>query len=307
MHFKIFFDFMKWRKLWYAISLVAIIPGLVAFGVYTARGTGGLNYGIDFTGGNLLQVQLQQSVTMDQVRRVVDRQGIGSYGLQSSGPGQYLMRTRELTEAENDQLIDALRSNFGNAQVLRNEKVGAVIGNELRNKAILALLIGSFLMLIYITVRFRWSFAVAAVLALIHDLLLTVGLFALFRIEVDSTFVAAILTIIGYSINDTIVIFDRIRESLKVMRKESLMDIINYSINISLVRSLTTGFTVIMALVALLVLGGQTTRVFALTLLIGTLTGCYSSVCVASPLYFELEQRWGDKHRREARLRAQAR
>ncbi|MBC7336753.1 MAG: protein translocase subunit SecF, partial [Clostridia bacterium] len=197
--------------------------------------------------------------------------------------------------------LAAMRRELGPLEVLRNEKVGAVIGRELALNALWALVLGSALMLLYITVRFQFYFGVAAVLALVHDVLVTLGFFSLFQIEVDSAFVAAILTLIGYSINDTIVIFDRIRESLGALRKSPLAEVINYSINVSLVRSINTSLTVIIALVALLLLGGVTTRVFALALLVGTITGTYSSICVASPLYYEFQQRWGQRGRVAAR------
>lgn len=292
------FDFMRWRYLFYALSLAVIIPGLVSLGLR------GLNLGIDFTGGNLIQVQFKQPVAIEQVRKVLAEQNIGSHRVQQGEGNQFLLRTPELTEAENDRLLAALRSKLGAMEVLRNEKVGAVIGRELTMNAIWALLIGWALMLLYITVRFQFYFGVAALLALVHDVLVTVGFFSLFQIEVDSSFVAAILTLIGYSINDTIVIFDRIRESLKVMRKSPLAEVINYSINVSLFRTITTALTVIIVLVALLLLGGETTKGFALALLVGTITGTYSSDCVASPLYYEFQQRWGERRRAPAKASA---
>lgn len=289
---------MRWRYLFYALSLAVIIPGLASLGLR------GLNLGIDFTGGNLIQVQFKQPVAIEQVRKVLAEQNIGSHRVQQGEGNQFLLRTPELTEAENDRLLAALRTELGAMEVLRNEKVGAVIGRELTMNALWALLIGWALMLLYITVRFQFYFGVAALLALVHDVLVTVGFFSLFQIEVDSAFVAAILTLIGYSINDTIVIFDRIRESLKAMRKTSLPEVINYSINVSLVRSINTSMTVIIALVALLLLGGVTTRAFALALLVGTITGTYSSICVASPLYLEFQQRWGERRRAPAKAAA---
>lgn len=289
---------MRWRYLFYALSLAVIIPGLASLGLR------GLNLGIDFTGGNFIQLQFKQPVSIEQVRKVLAEQNIGSHRVQQGEGNQFLLRTPELTEAENDRLLAALRTELGAMEVLRNEKVGAVIGRELTMNALWALLIGWALMLLYITVRFQFYFGVAALLALVHDVLVTVGFFSLFQIEVDSAFVAAILTLIGYSINDTIVIFDRIRESLKAMRKTSLPEVINYSINISLVRSINTAMTVIIALVALLLLGGVTTRAFALALLVGTITGTYSSICVASPLYLEFQQRWGERRRAPAKAAA---
>jgi preprotein translocase subunit SecF len=287
---------MKYRRLYYLISLALIIPGLISLAVR------GLNLGIDFTGGNLLQVEFNKPVAIEQVRQVLGEARLHSFRVQQSGTNQFLVRTSELTEAESESLVNTLRQKLGELKVLRNEKVGAVIGRELTMNAIWALLIGWALMLAYITVRFQFYFGLAALLALVHDVLVTLGFFSLFQIEVDSAFVAAILTLIGYSINDTIVIFDRIRESLKAMRKAPLAETINYSLNVSLVRTITTSATVIIVLVCLLVLGGQTTKGFALALLVGTITGTYSSDCIAGPLYYEFQQRWGQRRRPAARM-----
>ncbi|MGB9886852.1 MAG: protein translocase subunit SecF [Moorellales bacterium] len=288
---KVQLDFMKYRRFYYLVSLAVIVAGLISLAVR------GLNLGIDFTGGNLLQVEFNKPVAIEQVRQVLGEARLHSFRVQQSEANQFLVRTSELTEAESESLVNTLKQKLGELKVLRNEKVGAVIGRELTLNAIWALLIGWALMLAYISVRFQFYFGLAALLALVHDVLVTLGFFSLFQIEVDSAFVAAILTLIGYSINDTIVIFDRIRESLKLMRKAPLPEIINYSLNVSLVRTITTSATVIIVLVCLLVLGGQTTKGFALALLVGTITGTYSSDCIASPLYYEFQQRWGQRRR----------
>lgn len=283
--------FIKLRRVWYAISLAIILPGLISLLVR------GLNLGIDFTGGNILEVRYEQEVPVEKVREVVAAQGLeASRGIQKSGSATYLLRTRHLAQEEQDKLMGAL-GELGRYQVLRNEAVGPTIGRELTQKALLALVIASVLMVIYITVRFEFKQAIAAIIALLHDALVVTGVFSLFRLEVDSAFVAAILTILGYSINDTIVIFDRIRENMLSRKKgESLEDLVNASIWQTLTRSINTVLTVVFVLVALYFLGGSTIRNFILAILIGVISGAYSSICNASPLWVDfkfLERRSG--------------
>lgn len=276
-------DFVGKRKIWYIVSLLVIIPGIIA--MFLNRPA--LNFGIDFTGGNLLQVKFERQVETAQVREVLKEFNLEKATIQAAGQNEFLVRTPILTEEESDRLLAALKEKLGNLDIKRNEKVGAVIGGELTRKGLYALVLASVLMVIYIGLRFEFLFGFAAVLALLHDVLVTVGLFALFRWEVNSSFVAAILTIIGYSINDTIVIFDRIRENLRLRKKETLEELVNRSITQSLTRSINTAATVIMALLALLILGGETTKIFALAMLIGTISGTYSSIFTASPLWVD--------------------
>jgi preprotein translocase subunit SecF len=279
------FHFIKHRKIWYIISLLVIVPGLVSLVLQ------GLNLGIDFTGGNLVEVRMSRDVAIQQVRDVVEDLGYGaSRNVQKSGQDIYLIRTRELTEEESAKLIAALEDKLGQMVLLRNERVGPVIGRELTTKAILALVIASALMLVYITFRFEFKQGVAAVLALLHDTLVVIGIFSIFQIEVDSAFVAAILTIIGYSINDTIIIFDRIRENLKMRKKgETLEDLVNISLWQTLTRSINTVLTVVFVLVALFFLGGTTIKSFVLAMLIGVTSGAYSSIFNASPIWVDLK------------------
>jgi len=276
--------FIRLRKIWYIISLLVIIPGLISLMVQ------GLNLGIEFTGGNLLEVRFENPVPVEKVRQVVSAQGLEfSRGIQKSGTSDYLIRTRHLTQEEQDKLMAALNS-LGKYTVLRNESIGPTIGRELTTKALLALLIASVLMIIYISIRFEFKQGIAAVIALIHDTLVVTGVFSLFQIEVDGAFVAALLTIIGYSINNTIVIFDRIRENMLHRKKgESLEDIVNASLWQTLTRSINTVLTVVFVLVALYFLGGSTIRNFVLALLIGVVSGAYSSICNAGPLWVDFK------------------
>ncbi|WP_347490810.1 protein translocase subunit SecF [Desulfoscipio sp. XC116] len=279
------FNFIRHRKIWYIFSLLVILPGL--FSMLTR----GFNLGIDFTGGNLVEVRLEQDVKIEQVREAVEELGYAaSNNIQESDNNSYMIRTRELTETESATLISTLKQKIGEVTLLRNERVGPVIGKEITTNAILSLLIASALMLVYITFRFEFKQGVAAVVALLHDLLVVLGIFSILQIEVDTTFVAAILTIIGYSINDTIVIFDRIRENLRMCKKgETLEDLVNVSLWQTMVRSLNTGMSVLFVLFTLYFLGGTTLKYFVLALLIGVISGTYSSIFNASPFWVDLK------------------
>jgi preprotein translocase subunit SecF len=276
--------FIKRRKVFYIISLLIIIPGLVSLVM------NGLNLGIDFTGGSIVQVQMDSSVQSAQVRSALKEIGMERADVSKSG-NQFLIRTTELDQEQTRQLLDALESKFKNVEFLSAESVGAAIGKELTNKAILAVIIAAFAMLIYITIRFEWTFGVAAIVSEIHDVLFVLGLFSLFQWEINTSFIAAILTVVGYSINDTIVIFDRIRENLRMKRKEDYANLVNRSITQSLNRSINTVLTSLFALVALLVFGGGNIRYFILAMVIGFVVGCYSSIFVASPVWYDIKNR----------------
>lgn len=276
------FNFVGRRKVWYVVSLIVICAGIFSL-IFQ-----GLNLGIDFTGGNIIQVQFTQDTTSAQVREVFSQHISEGFSVQETGKNSYLMRTPILTEEEVDTIIGSLTSQLGANELLRNEHVGAVIGNELALNAIYALLIAFALMLVYISFRFEFRFGVAAVIALLHDIFVMVGLFSILQIEVDSSFIAAILTIVGYSINDTIVIFDRIRENLRGNSKEDRDTLVNRSISQSLTRSINTAVTTMFPLIALVFFGGETIKAFAFALLIGTVCGCYSTIFVASPLWLDL-------------------
>jgi preprotein translocase subunit SecF len=196
-----------------------------------------------------------------------------------------------------------IQKKLGNFDVLRVEKVGAIIGSELTRQAMLALVISWLLMIAYITYRCEFKFAVSGILALIHDIIVVVGLFSLLRKEIDASFVAAILTIVGYSINDTIVIFDRIRENLKTRKKtETMQELVNHSIWQTMTRSIYTVMTVLFCTAALYFFGGETTKNFALALLIGFTSGAYSSIFNASPIWVTWKE-WEERRRIQARVK----
>ena len=276
------------RKLWFAISLLVIIPGLITMIFrWTTVGTP-LNLGIDFTGGSIINIEFKKDITVAEIRNVLKEFKLEKTPIQLFGKRTAIIRTPVLGDEQQQNILDTLSKKVGtyDAGKLQINKVGPVIGKELTRNAILALLLASVLMVIYITFRFEFRFGIAAIIALLHDVFITLGFFSIFWWEVDSAFVAAILTIIGYSINDTIVIFDRIRENLNRRKKgEGLETLVNNSILQTMVRSINTVLTVIFVLAALLIFGGATIKTFTMALLIGVISGAYSSIFNASPMW----------------------
>lgn len=285
------FHIIKLRKYWYIISLAIVIVGAVSLA------TRGLNLGIDFTGGNIVELKFNKATTAEDVRGALADYKLEDSKVQSSGESTFMIRTRVLSQAESDKAFTGISKKLGGATMLRNELVGPVIGKELTQKALLALAVASVLMIIYITWRFEFLQGIAAMLALLHDVLVMVGLASVLQIEIDSSFVAAVLTIIGYSINDTIVIFDRIRENLHMNRKENLDDLINKSLWQTMTRSINTVLTVEFVLVSLFILGGSTIHSFVALLLIGVTSGAYSSIFNASPLWYDMRRIQNDRKR----------
>ncbi len=282
-------DFIGKRKFWYILSLLVIIPGLISLMLQ------GLNLGIDFAGGTIAQVKFQQEVRIEDLRAELTDQGYGTSKIQAMDDGSYQIKTTYLEQDQQNQLIEGLKNNLGELELLRSEAVGATIGRELVTSGLLALGIAILLMIAYIAYRFELKFAIAGIVALFHDILIVISVFSIFQLEVDSTFIAAILTIFGYSINDKIVIFDRIRENLHKVKKDELLGVVNTSIKQSLTRSINTSVSTLILLVALFLLGGQTTKLFVLALIIGIAVGAYSSIFFASPLWYDMTMRGKEK------------
>lgn len=284
-------EIIKNSKKFIGFSLVIVVLSLGAFF------TKGLNYGIDFSGGNLFQLRFEKPITLndinnnlDEVSKDINQVNPNSRKVQISEDNTVIIRTPELSEAEKTEVLDNLKK-IGAFDINKEEKVGASVGEELKTSAIYALVIGAFLIILYITFRFEFTFAVAAVTALFHDLVIAIGVISLLGYEVDTPFIAAILTILGYSINDTIVVFDRIRENLKRKNKGSFEDCLNKSVNQVMIRSINTSVTTLFAIIAILVFGGDSLKTFIVTLLIGILAGTYSSVFIATPLVYFLDKR----------------
>ena len=254
-------------------------------------------YAIDFTGGSIMQLQFTQSLTAEDLRAVVSAYVDATPTIQESDDNVFLIRTEDMSEEKSNQLLSQISTELSAFDILRNERIGPVIGAELIANAWWALLLALALMLLYITIRFRFNFAVSAIVPLMHDALMVVGIFSILQIEVDSTFVAAILTVLGYSINSTIVIFDRIRENRELHPKQGFNDLINESINQTLGRSINTSVAVLLLVLCLFLLGGDTTRAFSLALVIGVIAGAYSSVFIAGSILSDLTRlRGADKN-----------
>jgi len=256
---------------------------------------GGLNYGIDFAGGTLVQIKFQKEPSADAIRGAFTSIGLENSIIQSFGENEVVIRTAELSSDQrglSGKIGDALTAVYGkdSFEIRRVEVVGPKVGRDLTRKAILALVFSWIGMLIYIAWRFEFRYAVGGILALVHDVLITVGVFSLLNKEFDLNIVAALLTIIGYSINDTIVIYDRIRENVRKNVKQSLRDIINLSVNQTLSRTILTSFTVLLVVVILFFFGGAVIHDFAFALLIGVVVGSYSTVFIASPIVLSLEK-----------------
>ncbi|MBQ1251972.1 MAG: protein translocase subunit SecF [Firmicutes bacterium] len=279
------FDFVGKRKIWYAISVVVIIAGIISMAIQ------GLNFGIDFTGGSYVQLSFEEEVTVEDLRGVVSSHVEKTPTVQyDETNGSFIIRT-ELTEEDDvNALLAAIEGEFGEYQIDRNELVGPTIGAELVKKAILALIIACACMLIYISVRFQFWYGISAIIALIHDALVVLAVFSILQLEVSSSFIAAILTVIGYSINATIVLFDRVRESTPNFKASDRMALVNDSIINTLARSVNTTLTTLLTLFALYFFGGDTTQVFVLAMIVGISAGFYSSVFVSGSLYFDLSK-----------------
>jgi preprotein translocase subunit SecF len=288
------FRFMARRRLFMGLSALLLAVTVVSLIVR------GLNFGVDFAGGVVVDYCYPKAVTIAQVRGVLDQSGLGSAEVQrlggttACGAGyavEYVVSMTPIPDAQRQTLTQNMQKQLGAEQVSLTE-VQPVIGRQLRANALLAVGLATLLMVLYLAVRFEWRFAVAAVLALLHDITLTVGLFSVFHLPVNSPFIAAVLTVYGYSMNDTVIVFDRIRERLRSRRRgESLAQLIDTSINQVLNRTLNTVATVLLALLAVYVFGGASTQDLALALLVGVSFGTYSSIFIASPIYLYFADR----------------
>lgn len=286
-------DIVKNRRIWFSLSGLLLLLALLAFAFNAFTRSQPMNFGIDFTGGTMLNLRFQRPVTVAEVRGILEQFKLGDSVIQRSGENDVLVRAIPLDEKVRSELVEVLNEKLGGVELLEADIIGPTIGRELTTQAFWALLFASLGIIIYVSFRFEFKYAVTALIALYHDAIITAGIIALLWRTVDVPFVAAILTIMGYSINDTIIIYDRIRENLKKPSKgkKNYAAIVNLSIKETLARSINTVLTSVVMVFALLVFGGETTRDFALTMLIGFVVGAYSSIFVAPPLLAAWQER----------------
>ncbi|MGL6024318.1 MAG: protein translocase subunit SecF [Cetobacterium sp.] len=292
-----YIEVIKHSKKWVTLSAISF---MIFLGMFFVKG---LNYGIDFTGGSLIQLNYTETITLTDINKELDTLAIEIPQLLStarkvqvsSEDNNVIIRTAEMSEAQSQKLLSKLKV-IGEYKLERSEKVGATIGEELKSSAIYALVIGGLLIVLYITMRYEFKFAIAGIITLLHDVTAALGVIALLGYEIDTPFIAAILTILGYSINDTIIIYDRIRESLRKKSDLTFGEVLNKSLNQVLVRSINTSVTTLLALVAILVFGGDSLRTFTTTLLVGIGVGTYSSLYISAPLVYLFEKKRDEKY-----------
>jgi len=280
-------DFVGKRKQAMMVSGALILLGILSLILH-----GGPNYGIDFVGGTSMELKFETNISVGDVRKAVTSAGYDNAEIKHFGAeNEILIRVEE--QEEGTEISDAIKVEIGKAfpdnpyTVQLVEKVGPKIGAELRSAAVWAILIALLFILIYISWRFEFAFAVGAIAALFHDVIITLGIFSVLQLEITLAIIAAFLTIVGYSLNDTIVVFDRIRENLKIMRRESYETIINASINQSLSRTIVTSLTTLIVVLILFFFGGEVIHTFAFALIVGVIIGTYSSIFIASPILVE--------------------
>jgi preprotein translocase subunit SecF len=288
-------DLVRRRYVWFAISGILILPGLISLA------TNGLQFGIDFTGGTSWELQMSRPVTTAEIRDVLDNHGFGESVVQISDDNVVLIRMKELPEAspEKAAISAELTERFGPFEELQISTVGPTVGEEIRNRAVIAVILASIGVLAYIAWAFRNTnnpvlYGVCAIVAMLHDVILLIGLFSILgwvaNVEIDALFVTALLTVIGFSVHDTIVVFDRIRENLQRRISPTFEETVNYSIVQTIVRSINTSVTVVLTLLALYLFGGESIRWFVFALLIGVVAGTYSSIFNAAQLLVAWEK-----------------
>lgn len=287
---KLKFSIVKNYKIFFAITITFLIIG---FGSMIMRG---FNLGIDFTGGSIMDLKFSQPVSVAQVRDVLKDHDLGNSIIQleskdtnATSSDAVLIRTGVIDDAKRREVMTSLNQKLGKFDIQRVENVGATIGGELIQQAVMAIVLSWFLMIAYITMRFEFRFAIAAIIALIIDVSVTLSYFSLLHVEMDSSFVAALLTVVGYSINGTIVVFDRIRENLKIRRRnETLTDMIDNSIWQTMTRSIYTVGTSLFAIISIFMWGGETIHNFSFAMLVGFSSGAYTSTFLAGPMWLFL-------------------
>jgi len=286
------FNIVGKGKIAFIVSIVIIVAGIVSLFVQ------GLNYGVDFAGGAKMQVKFTESISAEELRSMFTEKDLGNPEIKSSGENEYMI-TINANEVENsDDLLKEALTGL-NYSILQIDKVGPKMGYEMRYNSLQAIGIALLLILIYITVRFEFKFAIGAVIALLHDVLITVAFFSFFQWEFSLPVLAAFLTIVGYSLNDTIVVYDRIRENIKIHKGKPLKEVINLSVNQSLSRTIITSLTTFVVVLILAIFGGQVLFGFSIAMVVGVIVGTYSSMFVAAPILIAWEHRFKEKEEKK--------
>lgn len=269
------------RKWFYGLSLLIILPGVISLIMF------GLRPSIDFTGGTIIQMRPENAVSIDKIRSIFDSNNLKDTLIQQSG-NSFIIRTKPLNIEEQRALVSSLQTQLGKISFDKIDMIGPTVSAELVRQAIILVLVASFLIILYLSFRYKPVFAICGVIALLHDVLVITGLFSIFGIifhaEVDSLFVTAVLSTIGYSMHDSIIIFDRIRENMKFIKKHEFEEIANFSTLQTISRSINTSFTVVLVLLSLLIFGSPVIKWFIVALLIGIISGTYSSIFNATAL-----------------------
>ena len=294
------FNTLKYYKFWFLISGLILLFGIISLLAF------GLKLGIDFKGGTQLELQFDRAFDVNKVQEAIKSQNLGNFHVQTAGNNSLIIQTVSLDKDQHQKVLDEIKKQAGDFTETHYDSVGPLVGKELKKNAFLQLLFVSLGIIFYIGYAFRkvtkpvtsWRFGGAALIALFHDLLFVLGVFSLLGhfkgVEVDSLFVTAMLTVLGFSVHDTIVVFDRVRENLRVYPGQSIEFVVNHSIAQTLVRSLNTSLTVLFVLFSLLLFGGESIKYFVFALFIGIIVGTYSSIFIASPVLVQW-QKWKTK------------
>ncbi|MEA1939734.1 MAG: protein translocase subunit SecF [Candidatus Caldatribacteriota bacterium] len=285
------FDFVKNRKIVYIISTVIILVGLISI-IFQ-----GFNLGIDFAGGTLLQIRFNEPVSITEVRNTLGEFDLRQSTIQDLSETEFVIRMEKISPEKRKEILSAFEENLSELEILRIETVGPVIGEGLKKTALFALLFAFIGIILYITIRFEFRYSIISILALSHDCLIVLGIFSLLQKEITVSIIAAVLTIVGYSLNNTIVILDRLRENIKFKTRESFVNIVNLSINQSLSRTINTALTTLLPVLAIYFFGGIILSDFAFALLLGMIAGTYSSIFIAAPLLVNWNTIFKTKHR----------
>jgi len=289
------YNFLKYKKFFVSLSTVMTIGCLLIILIK------GFNYGVDFKGGTVIEIRTEKNIHVEEIRSSISKLNINNYTVKEFGAANNFEISME-NSINNNEFVNSIKNNLEKdlkqkVSIRKVETVGPKVGGELIKSAIYALLFGFVAIFIYLWFRFEWQFSLGGIVALFHDTIITAGIFSLFNLKFDLTIIAALLTIIGYSINDTVIIYDRIRENLKKDSVSNLTDLINKSLNETLSRTLKTSGATLLSIVAVLIFGGEVLRGFAFAITFGIIFGTYSSIYVASPIvmYFNIKRDWSVK------------